>query len=159
MGDIKDFEMKIVASADLAAAKATAQELTNVATATKASASAATEDGQNTEELTRKTGFLSLKKGELKKLVRELGQEFPIAGMAGRMLMNPILAGLSLGIMAFGAAKKALDDWNAALDATAAANASGILNRGDSTSRLAKCGTPMPSYGLRLVTRPRNSSN
>jgi hypothetical protein len=123
MGDIKDFEIKIVTSADLAAAKATAQELTNVATATKASASAATEDGQNTEELTRQTGFLTLKKGELKKLVRELGHEFPIAGMAGRLMMNPIVAGLSLGIMAFGAAKKALDDWNAALDATAQKNA------------------------------------
>jgi len=106
--NIKDFEIKIVTSADLAAAKAAAQELTNVATATKASASAATEDGQNTEELARQTGFLSLKKTELKKLVRELGHEFPIAGMAGRMMMNPIVASLSLGIMAFSAAKKAL---------------------------------------------------
>ena len=124
MGDTpKDFEIRIVTSADLAAAKATAQELTNVATATKASAAAATEDGQNTEELTRKTSFLGLKKGELKKTVRELGHEFPIAGMAGRMMMDPIMGGLSLGIMAFGAAKKALDDWNAALDATAQKNA------------------------------------
>jgi hypothetical protein len=44
--------------------------------------------------------------------------------MAGRAMMNPIIAGLSLGIMAFGAAKKALDDWNAKLDAAAEKNAS-----------------------------------
>lgn len=124
MGDTpKDFEIKIVTTADLAAAKAAAQELGNVATATKDSASAAGEDAQKTEELTQKTGFLSLKKGELKKLVRELGREFPIAGMAGRMMMNPIVASLSLGIMAFGAAKKKLEEWDAALEATAQKNA------------------------------------
>lgn len=121
--NIKDFEIKIVTSADLAGAKATAQELQNVAAKTKESASAASEDAKNTEELTQKTGFLGLKKGELKKVVQELGHEFPIAGMAGRMMMNPIMASLTLGIMAFGAAKKALEDWNAALDATAAKNA------------------------------------
>ena len=44
--------------------------------------------------------------------------------MAGRAMMNPIIAGLSLGIMAFSAAKKALDDWNAKLDAAAGRNAS-----------------------------------
>jgi hypothetical protein len=125
MGDeVKDFQIKIVTSADLKASQDSAKALQDVGTATKASAAAASEDGKNTEELTRKTGFLSLKKTELKRLVRELGHEFPIAGMAGRMMMNPIIAGLSLGIMAFSAAKRALDDWNAKLDAAAARNAS-----------------------------------
>jgi hypothetical protein len=123
-GDVKDFQIKIVTTADLNAAKASAQELTNVATATKASAAAASEDGKAAEALTQKTGFLNLKKTELKKLVRELGQEFPIAGQAGRMMMNPIIASLSLGIMAFGAMKKKLDEWDATLEASAKQNAS-----------------------------------
>ncbi len=122
--DIKDFQIKIVTTADLNAAKASAQELTNVATATKASAAAASEDGKAAENLTQKTGVLNLKKAELKKLVRELGNEFPIAGQAGRMMMNPIIASLSLGIMAFGAMKKKLDEWDAALEASAQRNAS-----------------------------------
>jgi hypothetical protein len=116
-------EILLKTTADQAGTQQTIQGLKNVATEVKASSAAATEDSKNTEELANKTGFLSLKKTELKKLVRELGHEFPIAGMAGRMMMNPIVAGLSLGIMAFGAAKKALDDWNAELDATAAKNA------------------------------------
>ena len=124
MGVIKDFEIKIVTSADLKASQDSAKSLQDVGKASKEATAAAGEDGQKTEELTQKTGFLNLKKTELKKLVRELGHEFPIAGMAGRAMMNPIIAGLTLGIMAFGAAKKALADWNAKLDAAAARNAS-----------------------------------
>jgi hypothetical protein len=121
--DIKDFQIKIVTTADLNAAKDSAKALQDVGTATKASAAAASEDGKTTEDLSQKTGFLNLKKTELKKLVRELGHEFPIAGMAGRMMMNPIVASLSLGIMAFGAMKKKLDEWDAALEAMAQKNA------------------------------------
>jgi hypothetical protein len=72
MGDeIKDFQIKIVTSADLKAAQDSAKALQDVGTAAKVSTAVVTEDGKTTEELTQKTGFLSLKKGELKKLVRE----------------------------------------------------------------------------------------
>jgi len=82
------------------------------------------EHAKDTEEVATKTGFLNLKKTELKKLTRELAHEFPIAGLAAKLMMNPIVAGLTIAIGVFGAAKKALDDWNAKLDAAAAQNAS-----------------------------------
>src|SRR5664279_1740683 len=121
MGD--QVKILLKTTADQAGTQQTIQGLKNVATEVKASSAAATEDSKTTEELAKKTGFLSLKKTELKKLVRELGHEFPIAGMAGRAMMNPIVASLSLGIMAFGAAKKKLEEWDAALEATAQKNA------------------------------------
>lgn len=89
-----------------------------------AGAQANREDAQSSDDAAKKTEFLSLKKTELKKLVRELGHEFPIAGMAARAMMNPILAAFTGAIMVFGAAKKALDDWNAALDQAEQRNSS-----------------------------------
>jgi hypothetical protein len=152
--DIKDFQIKIVTSADLRAAQESAKAMQDVGAATSASAAAAAVDGKNTEELTQKTGFLSLKKVELKKLVRELGQEFPIAGMAGRLMMNPIVAGLSLGIMAFGAAKKKLDEWDAALEASAQRNASRDFLPGieAKAAALAEGATAAANFGESLKT-------
>jgi len=92
--------------------------------ALKQGSKAAQEHGGKIDELAEKTGFLNLKKAELKKLVRELGREFPIVGMAGRMMMDPIVASLTLGIMAFGAAKAKLAEWDAALEVSAKRNAS-----------------------------------
>lgn len=97
--------------------KAQAQSLDLTKTATQEAGAAAGEHAG-------KLQFLGLKTGELRKLTRELSTEFPIAGMAARLMINPIVAGLTIAIMTFGAAKKALDDWNAKLDATAAQNAS-----------------------------------
>jgi hypothetical protein len=125
------FEYKLRTTAEGSGAKETAQGLDKVADsakkfseASKEAAQSATEDAKHTEEQTKQTGFLSLKKTELKKLVRELGHEFPIAGMAARAMMNPIVAAFTGAIAIFGYAKQKLEEWNQALDAAAERNAS-----------------------------------
>jgi hypothetical protein len=90
----------------------------------QAGAKASGDAGRQLNEHSEKMKFLGVHTGELKKLTRELGQEFPVAGMAARLMINPIVGGLTLAIMVFGAAKSALDAWNKALDEAAARNAS-----------------------------------
>ena len=138
MPDEREFKIRITgdASSSVAAfqqagqaAQQTKSKLAELTAEQKAQATAGQgaggvqEDSKNTEELTKKTGFLNLKKTELKKLVRELGHEFPIAGMAGKMMMNPVVASLTLAIGAFSYLKQKLDEWNKALDEAAERNA------------------------------------
>ncbi|MDB6068639.1 MAG: hypothetical protein JWR26_4847 [Pedosphaera sp.] len=120
----KEFKIKISTQADTSGAKQVTQALGE-------SAQAATKDAGATDEQGKKTGFLNLRKAELKKLTRELGHEFPIAGMAVKALMNPLVFGLTLAIGLFAKAKQSLDDWNKELDATAARNAETFGNLGD----------------------------
>lgn len=139
MGDEREFKIRITgdASSSVAAfqqagqaAQQTKSKLAELTAEQKAQATdgqgagGVQEDSKNTEELTKKTGFLNLKKTELKKLVRELRHEFPIAAQAGKMMMNPVVASLTLGIGAFSYLKQKLDEWNKALDEAGARNAS-----------------------------------
>ena len=105
---------------DLSKIKQTGQELKAVG---QAAQEAAQKDGGASDESAKKTEFLSLKKGALKKLVRELGHEFPIAGMAAKAMMDPIGVAFTGAIAIFGYAKRALDDWNSEMDKTAERNA------------------------------------
>ena len=138
MPDEREFKIRITgdASSSVAAfqqagqaAQQTKSKLAELTAEQKAQATAGQgaggvqEDSKNTEELTKKTGFLNLKKTELKKLVRELGHEFPLAAQAGKMMMNPMVASLTLGIGAFNYLKQKLDEWNQALDEAAERNA------------------------------------
>lgn len=89
---------------------------------------------------------------ELKKVLGELGREFPILGTLGRAAMNPIIAVAGLATMAFTHAKKALDDWNAAMDeaqkrAASADFAQGMAARADA-ARDAASGTA--AFGTEL---------
>lgn len=102
-------EIPIVTTADTKGAKQTAAALNEVSKATQAHGEAAQEAGKKAE-------FLGLKHGELKKTVRELGREFPLAGAAARALMNPLVFLLTIVIGLFAKAKNALSEWNAAMD-------------------------------------------
>ena len=140
MGDEREFKIKITADASsaVAGAKQTSEalqgtkiklsELTpeqkSYTEAVEAGGKASQDTEKNLEGHTEKLQFLGVKTGELRKLTRDLSSEFPIAGMAARLMINPIVAGLTLAIMTFGAAKKALDDWDARLEASAQRNAS-----------------------------------
>jgi hypothetical protein len=86
--------------------------------------------GQALEETGKKSEFLGLKFGELKKLTRELGHEFPLAGAAARAMLNPIVFAITSAIAAFAALKAKLDDWNKAMDETGARNAHGSFVAG-----------------------------
>jgi hypothetical protein len=85
---------------------------------------AATRDGSRIEdEAAKKTAFLGERKAELKRQIRELGVEFPLAGQAARLFLNPLAAGISLAIGGFALMKRHLDDWNRAMDEAASRNA------------------------------------
>lgn len=105
---------------DLSKIKQTGQELKAVG---QAAQEAAQKDAGASDEAAKKTGFLSLKKTELKKLVRELGHEFPLAGQAAKAMMDPVLAAFMGAIAIFGHAKQKLEEWNKALDEAAEKNA------------------------------------
>jgi hypothetical protein len=79
--------------------------------------------GDAVEGTAKKSEFLGLKTGELKRLTRELGHEFPLAGMAARAMINPIVGAFTAAIAIFGYAKQKLEEWNKALDESAARNA------------------------------------
>src|SRR5512132_1534529 len=116
MSNEGQFPIKITgdASSMVAASRETNQSLDQVkiklselTPAQKANAQAGDEAGSAAKEQSRQLEFLGLKTGELKKLTRELGREFPIAGTAARLMINPIVAAFSIAITVFGAAKKA----------------------------------------------------
>jgi hypothetical protein len=54
--------------------------------------------------------------GEVKKSIRELSHEFPLAADALRLLTNPVGGALAIGIGMFTYAKEKLDEWNKSLD-------------------------------------------
>ena len=66
---VKDFEIKLVTTADLRAAQAAAGALKGVS-------QAAAEDGQATAAAARETGFLSLKKGSCRRWWGSWGGSF-----------------------------------------------------------------------------------
>jgi hypothetical protein len=109
---VKDFEIKLVTTADLRAAQAAAGALKGVS-------QAAAEDGQATAAAARETGFLSLKKGELSKVVGQLGRQFPLAGQAARLMLNPMLAGATLAIGLFAKLREGIKQFEASLELTA----------------------------------------
>jgi hypothetical protein len=104
----KDFEIRIVTSADLAAAKASAQELGNISTAAKASADTQVKAGQDVQEVETKA-FAS--KLQLRQAVKGLAMEFPILAHIGRLAINPITAAVALATGAWAI-------WKARIDAT-----------------------------------------
>lgn len=105
----REFRIRIPITSDAAGAKEATGALNEVE---KAGQKVTAQD----KEHARTKEFLGLKVGELKKLTRELSAEFPLAGMAARLMINPIAGAFTAAIAIFGFAKKALDDWNKELD-------------------------------------------
>lgn len=64
------------------------------------------------EEGGGKAGLFAGHAAELKKVTKELGAEFPLAGQAIRLLTNPIALGLSMAIGIFTKTKEAIDKMN-----------------------------------------------
>jgi hypothetical protein len=116
-----DYNLKL--TADTAGAKSASKELREVGNAAQEASAGVGQEGAALEDNAKKTETLGMKKGELKKLVRELGHEFSIAGMAARAMLNPIVAAFSAAIAIFGYAKQKLEEWNKALDEAAERNA------------------------------------
>jgi len=61
-------------------------------------------------EQTKSTGAAFTSKKQLKDMVRELGQEFPLLGMAGRMALNPIVAATAAVTASFVILKNKFDE-------------------------------------------------
>ncbi len=109
----KDLSVKIKIAADTAGGKKASEALDDFS--------------KKTEEAGKKADFLGLRMGELKKLTRELAREFPLAGQAARLMMNPIAAAFTIAIGLFAKAKEKLDEWNKSLDEAAAKFAEGTF--------------------------------
>jgi hypothetical protein len=142
MGDEAQFPIKITgdASSAVAAAKQTDEalgqtklKLSELTPEQKAYAQshdsvkkAADEAGKSEEQAGRHTEKLAMNHRELHHVLAALGPEAERAGFALREAMsgNKMMLGVAVILAAVGLAKKAIDDWNAKLDATAAANAS-----------------------------------
>ena len=129
-------EFKIViagdASSAVAAGKAAADSLTNVGNAAQAAGQkldvglggkdivdamqgagkASKETGDHIEQSGKKFKLFGGHGKELKNTIRELGQEFPLAGQALRLLTNPIALGLSVAIGIFSKTKEAIEKMN-----------------------------------------------
>jgi hypothetical protein len=122
-----DREFKIKLTGDATELQSSAKQ---GASALNEVAQASQEDSRNTAELAKKTEFLTLKKGELKKIVRELSRDFPEAGMAARAMLNPIVFAFTGAISIFAYAKQKLEEWNKEMDEVAASNARSNLIAG-----------------------------
>jgi hypothetical protein len=68
--------------------------------------------GEEAKDATAKSKPFTGHLGEVKKAVRELGKEFPVAGFALKAFLNPIGAALTIAIGFFAKAKSAIDDMN-----------------------------------------------
>jgi hypothetical protein len=82
----REFKIRIITEADSAGAR---QTVTDMNAVKESGVSANKEVGQETEKLT-------VKKTELRHMLREVGREFPLLGMAGRLAMNPLVGGVGL---------------------------------------------------------------
>jgi hypothetical protein len=85
--EIKDFQIKIVTSADLKAATDSAKSLQEIGAASTDSAHEQVRAGQAVEEVEKKA-FTS--KMQLKQAVKGLKEEFPALAHVARMALNPI---------------------------------------------------------------------
>ena len=113
MGDTpKDFQIRIVTSADLAAAKASAQELGNISTAAKASAATQVEAGKEVAAVEAEA-FTS--KQQLKQAVKGLKDEFPMLAHIARLSINPITAAVALATAAWALWKSRVEEATKAL--------------------------------------------
>jgi hypothetical protein len=104
-----DFKINISTPFDGSGTKEAGSALKDVANKTE-------EAGNKSEEAGRKTGRFGLKMGELKKLTRELGHEFPLAAQAFRAFLNPVVAGITLVIGTFVYWKDKISETNKTLD-------------------------------------------
>lgn len=84
--------------------------------------------GEAHKEAGKHAEFLGLKHANLHKLVHQLGEAFPIAGMAGRAFMNPVMLALSLAIGVFVKAKEHLAELNAEMDKASEAAAKPVVS-------------------------------
>ncbi len=92
--DQKNLNIKVTTLADTGGAKEAATEVENTTKAAKKATEA-------TEEHKEKVHFLGLETGELRKLTRELGEQFPIAAEAARLFLNPLVFGITSAIAVF----------------------------------------------------------
>lgn len=75
--------------------------------------------GKAHDEPKEKAKLFAGEMGEVKHAIRELSSEFPIAGLALRLMTNLIGGLVTAAITGFALAKQALDKWNESLDETA----------------------------------------
>lgn len=122
----REFRIRVKTTSETGALKEATGELGKLAGAAKAvnqAQSAGTEvvkeAAKETAKHTEKLGLFGLKIAEQKKLLGELGQEFPLVAQAARAMMNPVVATASAAIAVFGAAKRAIAEWNAEMDEAA----------------------------------------
>ena len=137
MADDKNLNIKITTSADTSGARATTQAVKETTEVVKQSTEAAKQtteavkrDGPVSDENAKKKEFLGLKMGELKKITRELAREFPLAGEAARLMLNPIAFAFTSAIGLFISAKERLAEWNKEMDEVAARAAESFGNMG-----------------------------
>ena len=109
----REHEAKVQAWKD---SQATMQANRSAAAATGEAAVAVENHTAKTEHATEKGKLFEGHSKELKKTIKELSHEFPIAGAALRAFANPIGSALALGIAAFVAVKRHVDSLNESLD-------------------------------------------
>lgn len=83
MADEKDFQIKLVASADMRAAKDAARALQEVRKETG-------QEAKETQDSAKSSERLALKKNELRAAVKGLSLEFPVLGRLAALALNPI---------------------------------------------------------------------
>jgi hypothetical protein len=108
-----DREFKIKITGDAASLVSSSKQS---ADALRDTAHEVEESGKKTESHNKHVEEFNLKVGEQRKLLRELGEQFPIAATAARLFMDPLVASISTGILLFSAMKEHLDEVNKALD-------------------------------------------
>lgn len=132
-----DLEIKIKTSADLAAAKATTDALHHVAGATKGTGDAAKKVIQPLDEHGKHVEKLGLKHAEVKKLVHELGHEFPLLGEAARLALHPQVTAALAVVSALVLLKHNYEEAQAALAGGDWHTIPGLLTSQDTAARAA----------------------
>jgi hypothetical protein len=117
----KDFKVKATVTGDASGAK-------QVNDALDAAAKKTEDLGNKSEVSGKKAERFGLKMSELKKLTHELGNEFPIAGMAIRAFLNPVGFALTAAIGLFAKVKEHIQELNKSLDEVGDRAAKGFGN-------------------------------
>lgn len=107
-----DREFKILITGEASSAVAAAEQ---TAQAFKGVEAAATASNTKTAESTKD---VAVKQAELKKVVNELSRDFPALGLAARLAMNPLVAGLTGIISYFAKLRQEADATTSALQPT-----------------------------------------
>ncbi len=123
--EIKDFQIKIITSADLKAAQDSAKALGEIGDSATQSGKVQVDANEKVEPAQERVAG---NWGKIKKAMQEVGREFPIIGAAARTFFNPLALAAAAVTLIFQKLKGDIDRLNESLTSSTWEGYAGVLN-------------------------------